>query len=324
MFGFAIAKQLWENNMKKNFYLYEKDESIFQHLQTKRENPYFFQWVSLPKNIFFEKNIEENIWEYDLIIVAIPAQFVVSFITSLKDTLKSWVTILNLSKWINNTTLQTIGEWLESTLEWIDYNYAVLSGWMIAGELVDKKILWADIAIKTVGDEYFHSKTVGYECIRTLPENLKSLFQSENLKINLTQASTQSVELFGALKNITAISIWYYMWKWLAYSSLWYYLCKLLEEEKELIKILWGGEYFEFSDYSLWGDIIATCFWNSRNRYLWELLGKWNTAEEALDIMKQENKTSEWYYTLKAVEKVIENKPWFEEIKKLVRIFTRG
>ncbi len=115
--------------------------------------------------------------------------------------------------------MQTIGEWLEEKLEWIDYNYSVLSGWMIAGELVEQKILWADIAIIN----------------RDIWEKLQELFQSENLKINLTQASTKSVELFGALKNITAISIWYYMWKWLAYSSLGYYLCKLLEEEKELI-----------------------------------------------------------------------------------------
>ncbi len=322
MFGFAILKHLWENNPSQEFYLYERDEGVFESLKTKRENPYFFEWVKLPGNIMFEENVEENIWEYDLIIVAIPAQFVINSIANFKEKLKSWVTILNLSKWINNETLQTIGEWLEAALtpnlsfggegeaQDFYYNYAVLSGWMIAGELVEQKILGADIAIKTVG----------YECIRTLPENLKQIFQSENLKINITKASTKSVELFGALKNITAISIWYYMWKWLAYSSLWYYLCKLLEEEKELIKILWGWEYFEFSDYSLGWDIVATCFWNSRNRYLWELLWKWNSAEEALEIMKQENKTAEWYFTLKAVAKIIEDKPWFEEIKKIVKI----
>jgi len=62
---------------------------------------------------------------------------------------------------------------------------------MIAGELVEQKILGADIAINN----------------REIGSKLQKLFQSENLKINLTKASTKSVELFGALKNITAISI---------------------------------------------------------------------------------------------------------------------
>ena len=304
MFGFAILKHLGENNPQEEFYVYERDEGVFNSLKTKRENPYFFKWTQLPENIMFEENVEENIWEYDLIIVAIPAQFVIVSVANFREKLKSWVTILNLSKGINNETLQTIWEWLEERLEWKDYNYWVLSGWMIAGELVEQKILGADIAINN----------------REIGSKLQKLFQSENLKINLTKASTKSVELFGALKNITAISIWYYMWKWLAYSSLWYYLCRLLEEEKELIKILGWGEYFEFSDYSLGWDIIATCFWNSRNKYLWELLGKWNSAEKALEIIKKENKTAEWYHTLKAVAEIIEGKEGFEEIKKLVKI----
>lgn len=304
MFGFAILKHLGENNPTQKFYLYERNETVSDSLKTKRENPYFFKWVKLPGNVLFEDNVEENIWEYDLVIVAIPAQFVISSVAGFREKLKPWVTILNLSKWIDNETLQTIWEWLEEKLAWVDYNYSVLSGWMIAWELVEEKMLWADIAIKN----------------KEVWEKLKILFQSEKLDLNLTQATTKSVELFWALKNITAISIGYYMWKWLAYSSLWYYLCKLLEEEKALIELLWWGDYFEFTDYSLGWDIIATCFGNSRNRYLWELLWKWNSSEKALEIMKEENKTSEWYHTLKWIRGIIEGKEWFEEMKKISEI----
>lgn len=304
MFGFAILKHLWKNNPEQNFYLYERDEKVFENLKAQRENPYFFKWIKLPENILFEENIEENIWEYDLIIVAIPAQFVIWSVSAFKEELKPWVTILNLSKWINNETLKTIWEWLEEKLDWLDYCYSVLSWWMIAWELVEEKILGADIAIEN----------------KKIWSELKTLFQSEKLDINLTEASTKSVELFWALKNITAISTGYYMWKWLAYSSLGYYLCRLLEEEKELIKLLWWGEYFEFSDYSLGWDIVATCFGNSRNRYLWELLWKWYSAVKALEIMKQENKSSEWYHTLKGVNKLLKDKEGFEEIKKVSEI----
>ena len=305
MFGFAIARHLWINNEKQDFFLYEKDETVFNSLKTKRENPYFFEWVKLPENILFEENLEEDIWNYDLVIIAIPAQFVVWFLAWFKKQYKKDVIFLNLSKGINNETLETIGEWIERELVWIDYHYSVLSGWMIAGELVEQKILWADIAITDT----------------TKWEELKALFESEKLAINLTCATTKSVELFGALKNLVALSIGYYMWKWLSHSSLGYYLCKLLEEEKELITLLDWGEYFDFSDYSLGGDIIATCFWNSRNRYLGELVWSWKDVESALDQMKQEKKTSEWYATLKWVYALIKEKDEFEELQKLGKIF---
>jgi hypothetical protein len=42
MFGFAVVRYLALNNSDREFYLYEKDESVFTHLQTQRENPYFF------------------------------------------------------------------------------------------------------------------------------------------------------------------------------------------------------------------------------------------------------------------------------------------
>jgi glycerol-3-phosphate dehydrogenase len=264
--------------------LYEKDESVFTHLQTQRENPYFFSWKKLPKNVLFERFLEGIIWDYDLVIIAIPAQFVVTSLEALKKNFKPGVIFLNLSKWINNKTLQTIGEWLTDALWSIDYHYSVLSGGMIADELVLGRKLWADIAASSV----------------EIWEKLRELFVWDNLDIHLTQASTKSVELFGAIKNIMAICIWYYMWKWESYSTLWYYMCKLLDEEKALISLLKGWEYFEFSDYSLWGDIVASCFGNARNRLLWELLWQWNSAEEALRIMKGENKTAEWkrYYAM--------------------------
>jgi len=43
MFGFAILKHLGENNPQEEFYVYERDEGVFNSLKTKRENPYFFK-----------------------------------------------------------------------------------------------------------------------------------------------------------------------------------------------------------------------------------------------------------------------------------------
>lgn len=301
MFGFAIARHLGIHNPEKYIYLYEKDETVFSHLQKTWESPYFFKGKTLTENILFEEDLDWNIGSYDLIIIAIPAQFVVSFLQTFQEKYKKWITFLNLSKWINNQTLETIGEGLHKKLWWMDYNYAVLSGGMVAQELVDNHILWADIAIEN----------------NSIWHKLQLLFESNTLNIHLSEIPTRNVELFGAMKNIIAIIIGYYIGKGLSYSSLWYYMCKLLEEKKALIELLHGSEHFYFHHYSLWWDLIATCFWDSRNRYLGELIWKWKSINEALEILQKEHKTSEWYHTLKWVYSLVKDSPWFEEIKKI-------
>ena len=104
----------------------------------------------------------------DLIISVIPCQFASMAIEGIKNYLKPWVTILNIAKGINNKTLETIWESLKRVLDWKNYNYADLSWWMIASELVEWKQLWADIAIEN----------------KEIWTKLKSLFESEKLEIN--------------------------------------------------------------------------------------------------------------------------------------------
>jgi len=47
------------------------------------------------------------------------------------------VTILNLSKGIDNQSLQTVSEKLSDVLKGVDYSYVYLAGGMIAAELVE-------------------------------------------------------------------------------------------------------------------------------------------------------------------------------------------
>lgn len=72
----------------------------------------------------------------------------------------------------------------------------------------------------------------------------------------------------------------------------------------------------DFTDYALSGDLIATCFGASRNRLLGNMLGQGKNINEALEILKSQNKIAEWYETLKWVYKLIQWKEGFEEINK--------
>lgn len=304
-FWFAVLNHISKNNLNTEFFAYEKDEFVLKNLKNVWENPYFFSWVKLSKNVIFLDNLEK-LREFDLIIIAIPAQFVWSFVSSIKNNLKSWVTFLNLSKWIDNKTLKTPSDILRENLWNFNYNYAILSGGMIAWELVEEKILWAQIGCKN----------------KEISQKLQHLFENKNLKISLSQ-DTKNIELFWSIKNIFAIYMWYLEETGLGMSSIWYYFCELYKELPKLLKDLWWDENIDFSDFSLGWDLVATCFWNSRNRYFWNLVWKGNTSLKAEEILKSEKKHAEWYYTLLAVKNIILKNEKLKEFKKIVEIFTK-
>lgn len=304
-FWFAILKHVSKTNPNTIFFAYEKDEFVWGYLKNTRENPYFFHGVKLPENVVFLDNLD-NLWEFDLVIIAIPAQFVGDFMNSIKYSFAPWVTFLNLSKWINNQTLETPSDILEKKLWDMDYNYAILSGGMIASELVEEKILWAQIWCKN----------------KEVSQQLKNIFENQNLKISLSE-HTKNMELFGSFKNIFALYMWYLEGRWFGMSSVWYYFCELYKELPVLLEKLWWEKNIEFSDFSLGGDLIATCFWNSRNRYFWNLVWKWNSSQQAEEILKNEKKHAEGYYTLLWIQEIILQHQELKEFQKIVQIFTK-
>jgi len=297
-FGFAVAKHIGENNPELTIFASEINSEIYNSISENRTHPYFFEGVMLPDNIELIANTQDFLSEVDIIISIIPCQLVWWAFSEMRQCLKPWVTILNLSKWIDNTSMHTVSEKLSDVLWDIEYTYAYLAGWMIAAELVEWVALWADIVC---------------EDFDTWSE-LQKLFISDNLDINLKIAWAKNTELYAAFKNIIALILGYYEWAWVWASSRWYYLAKLLDEMKELIVLLWGSEDVDFSDYALSGDLIATCFGASRNRLLGNMLWWWKNISEALSELKIQNKIAEWYETLKWVYSLTQGKAWFEEI----------
>jgi len=288
-FWFAMLKHIsTENNfLHHNIYWYEKDVISFESLILKRESPYFFHWVKLDDRIKILSNIDEIISQIDLIVISIPNQTVDNFIDMIKDSIKSWVIFLNLSKWINNKTLKTVNDILKDKLI-LPYNYRVLSGGMIASEVVSGNFLWAIIA---------------WEDLNYL-QKLKEIFWVWNLDIKLS-LNYKNTEIIWSLKNIIAIYIWYLEYSWIKKSSISYYAVNLFEETKKLIVMLWWTLEENINTYDFLWDMIATCFWESRNRYLWSLLASWKSIDDSLEIMKNEKKHSEWYETFLWIKDII-------------------
>jgi glycerol-3-phosphate dehydrogenase (NAD(P)+) len=301
-FGYAVACYLGRNNPEMNFYAAEKNPEIFQKIQETRKHPYFFKDIQLPDNIELVENADMYplLQKIDIIISVIPCQFVASAFSEMKDYLTSWVIIVNLAKGINNQTFKTSSETLAEIFWDKKYSYAYLAGGMIAEELVAWNQLGADIV--TEDTEAWNI--------------LKELFHSDTLDINLKIWNPKNTELAAALKNIVALILGYYEWQWAWASTLGYYFAKLTCEMNKLIELLGNSEKVDFSDYAFSGDLIATCFWNSRNRLLGNMLGKWMSIEEALAELKAQKKIAEGYETLKWIKSLIEWNEGFEEIQK--------
>jgi glycerol-3-phosphate dehydrogenase len=328
-FGYAVSYHLGKNNPEQVFFASEKNLETFEYITKTRKQPYFFQEYTLPENIVLKQDIQELLPDIDIILSIIPCQFVAPSFAEMKPLLKPWVIILNLAKGIDNVSLQTISEKLKSLLNPFSYTYAYISGGMIAQELIDGNLLGADIVTE--------NSEIGIY--------LQELFESESLEIQLKIENPKNTELYAALKNVIALMLGYYEGLGVGSSTLGYYFTKLLGEIEKVIELLFlkpsilnsfsqrekeatdlklsspnrrgdSEVRADFTSYALSWDIIATCFGNSRNRLLGNMLGKWASIEEALTELKAQKKIAEGYETLKGIKKIITWKEGFDEIRK--------
>ncbi|MCH8518724.1 hypothetical protein LAT59_03100 [Candidatus Gracilibacteria bacterium] len=324
-FGYAVARHIGKNNHDMTFFATEKNPEIFESIQNSRKHPYFFEDITdnmLPENIQLIENIEEILPDTDIIISVIPCQFVASAFSEMKHKLKDGVIILNLAKGTNNQTLKTTSETLKEILTpgchkitqsgilslpeekgaaINSYSYAYLAGGMIAEELVAGNMLGANIVTENLETGNI----------------LQELFASHTLDINLKIGNPKNTELAAALKNIVALILGYYEGQGVGVSTLGYYFARLTREMHSLIQLLGNPEKdIDFLDYAFSGDLITTCFGNSRNRLLGNMLGEGMGIEKALLEIQAQRKIAEGYETLKGIKKVIEKKEGFEEIKK--------
>ncbi len=303
-FGVAILKHLSSIHPDETFYAFEKDPTVLAHLIRERKSPYFFTDFTFPENIVFLEKIEEILPSIDCIVLIIPNQFICAALRDMKPYLKSGITFVNLSKWIDNTTLSTVSDTIADELGDFSYHYACLSWGMIASELVSWSPLGADIWVSDT----------------SIGAPLTELFASDNLAIRVT-GDYKNTELYGALKNIFALYVGYLEGKWYGASTVGYHYCLLWEDMKKLIPLLGGNPALDYGDFALGGDMIATCFGNSRNKYFGRLVGSGKTPLEAYIELKEEKKHAEWYETLKGVKAFVEGKGAFEELAKVVSIF---
>lgn len=305
-FWFAIAHHIARNNPDQHFYAYERDLHIVDTIGQTRNHPYFFPGVVLSRNVECVDNILDIIGDMDVIMVVIPIPFLSSFVNTIAAHIKPEAIFVNCSKGIDAMSLSTVSDILNERIRDIPYSYSVLSGGMIAQELIAGAPLAATIGVSDISSA----------------DTLRWLFESPELEITFS-SEYKNIELYWALKNIFALYVGYLEGKWYGMSTVASYMIRLYSELPQLLVLLWGTADISFSDAALWGDLIATCFGKSRNRYFGSLVWQGISPEESVIILRSEKKHAEGYETLRGIAPIIQKNsvPVFQEV---VQVFFPG
>jgi len=184
--GTVLAVLLCEKKIPTRMWGY--DAKQLKQIESAGENKKFLPGYKLPASLLFEPHDQRIMDAADLIVSAVPSQFMRSVWTRLKAHIRQDVAIVSVAKGIENDTLLRPSQILADVLGPAG-KYVVLSGPTIADELARKLPATAAVAC----DDEELAKKVQYT------------FSTRWLRI-YTNTDIAGVELAGATKNIIAIA----------------------------------------------------------------------------------------------------------------------
>jgi len=298
-FGFALAYLLGSKSQTLDIMVYDPIKEYIESIQNSRSHPVFHKGVVLTKNVTATNSLSEAITGAQVIVLAVPGQFIRGSVKDWAPLVKNDVVVLNVSKALEkgtNTPLHEVvmQEWAKIP-HTTELHFAALAGGMLAEEVSRGDPICADIACESVESA----------------QKLRLLFETPLVKINV-MTDVLGLELAGAFKNVIAIAAGAFDGLGLAVSSKCAYISMCAKECKRLAIILGAkSETFQMGGQAWLGDVLTTCFGPGRNRLFGEFIGSGLSVEDALKKLHEQKKISEGYLTTKAfyeltVEKNIE------------------
>ncbi len=292
-FGFAMAKLLGDAHPEKKIILYDPVVEYIESISKTRQHPVFHKGIELKGNIAATTNLQAAVSGGRLIVLAIPAQLLRRALRDIKPHISGEVIFLNLAKALEEGTHKRMSQVIAEEMEGLQHPFhaATLSGGMIADEVARGNPLAAEIG-----------------CVnKAIARELQALFSSRNLRIEIND-DIIGVELAGSFKNVVAIGAGFFDGLGYSASSKSAFISHASHEMKHIALALGAKEDTFGPGSQAWlGDLLTTCFGNSRNRYFGELLGKGHDAATALKMLEQEKKRAEGYATTKVIHDIILN-----------------
>jgi len=245
------------------------DRRQLEEIAKNRENKKFLPGYKLPEEIQFEHDDRKAMSGADLIVSAVPCQFMRQIWSRLKEHVPDGVPIVSVAKGIENKTLLRPTEILADILQFVQSDrLAVLSGPTIADELA--RMLPATACSASSNE--------------SLARKVQHTFSDDVPWFRVyTNTDIVGVELAGAMKNVIAIAAGIIDGAGAGDNAKAALLTRGLAEIKRL-GIKMGAKPQTFSGLTGLGDLVTTCISpTGRNRSFGERIGKGQTVEQARD-----------------------------------------
>ena len=260
--GTVLAMLLCEKGIHTR--LWGFDAAQLAQTEQAGENAKFLPGYPLPKTLICESADERIMDGADLIVSAVPCQFVRSIWERLKPQLPENVPIVSVSKGIENKTMLRPTEIIARVLG-DAVRCGVLSGPTIADELARKLPATACIACADSG----------------LAERMQYTFTTRWFRI-YTNSDIVGVELASACKNVIALAAGAIDGMRVGDNAKAALLCRGLAEMTRL-GVACGAKAETFAGLAGLGDLVTTCISPmGRNRACGERIGQGMTTEQAL------------------------------------------
>jgi glycerol-3-phosphate dehydrogenase (NAD(P)+) len=263
--GTTLALLLAEKKHRVTLWVYEKD--LATEFQTRRENTVFLPGYPLPENIAIT-NDPAAVAGAELLIFAVPTQFLRSIAKRFAGSIKPEATIAAASKGIEQESLKLPLTILAEELS--TDNLVALSGPNLSAEIA-RGLPAVCVAASNKGKS---------------AENVQSALMQERFRLYLN-TDPLGVQLGGALKNVIAIAAGVADGLELGNNAKAGLLIRGISEITRL-GVVMGAKQQTFTGLSGMGDLITTCSSRlSRNHCVGEQLAKGKKLTEILAGMKE-------------------------------------
>lgn len=282
-YGLALATMFHENNCVIS--MWSKFEKEVKELSKSRKSKTLN--IKIPNTIEFTNNMDECVLDAQIIVIAVPAQFVGDTTAQLKQYIKKDQHICIASKGIEKDSCLFVSDVLQKNIK--TKCYGVISGPSFAIDIVNKVPIGLSLGTKNKKTE----------------ELLKASLENQYLKLRTTE-DIIGIEICGSIKNVIAIAAGMISGLGLPESTQAMFITESLHDIKELIKIL-GGDKNTILSFAGFGDLLLTCTsTKSRNFTFGKMIGEGKSDKEIKNFI--ENTTIEGLYTLESIYTLLNKK----------------
>lgn len=261
--GTTLANLLAEKGHKLSLWAHEKE--VVEEITNKRENSQFLPGIKLSENIQPTNDLSQAVSGKDIIITAIPSQFLRNMAKEISRYINNNTIIISVTKGLEDITFKRMSEILEEELP--ETKIVALSGPNHAEE-ISRKIPSATVIASKHQD--------------ILPK-IKEILETDYFKV-YPHNDVIGIEICGAIKNITAIVVGVCDALKLGDNAKASIITLGLTEMGKVGRFL-GAKRATFYGLAGVGDLVATCTSkHSRNRLVGQKIAEGKSLE---DIKKE-------------------------------------